>query len=62
MVAVTILPELLPSAWQSRFALAAHLVVLLAAGIFLYWSVVWLLSPSASRDIILTLGVKKWPA
>ena len=62
MVAVTLIPDILPPAWQHRLSLLVHAIVLATAAIFLYWSVLWLVSPSASRDIIITLGLPKWPS
>lgn len=62
MIAVTLVQDLLGPAARRWLGLAVHVLTFAIAAVFLYWSVVWLRSPSAARDVILTLGVPKWPS
>jgi len=60
MVAVTLFTEFLPERFRAIVDLLVQVIVLLVALTFLYWSVVWMMSPAATRDVVITLGIKKW--
>lgn len=62
LIAVTLIPDMLPPKTKHRLAVVSHILVTLISAIFLYWSMNWLLSPRAQVDIIQTLEVVKWPS
>lgn len=60
MVAVTLFTDFLPEKPRVFVDLLVQVIVFLVAATFLYWSVVWMMSPAAMRDVVITLAVKKW--
>jgi len=62
MIAVTFFSDLLAARGRRFLALFCEVVILVTAGFFLYWSIRWLNSPSAGRDIVITLNLPKYPS
>jgi len=62
MIAVTFFSDLLSARWRRLLALFCEMVILVTAGFFFYWSIRWLNSPSAGRDIVITLNLPKYPS
>lgn len=60
MVAVTFAIDALPEKLRRMAQFLAEIFVFTISVIFTYWSSIWISSPAASRDIIITLDIEKW--
>lgn len=60
MVAVTVFSDMAPTRYRHWLQVSTHLIVLGVSLAFAWASLVWMQSPSASRDMIVTLGIAKW--
>lgn len=60
MIAVTLVPDMLPRKLGDVVMFVVHVLVLATSMTFFYWSFKWITGPSAARDVIVTLSVSKW--